>query len=121
MITVLVPTNKAVMALARKPHQDPVPLDEGIIITEEELDLQSKKNVQRWVSAHIIPISPIDFDSKTYDTLLDGTSVKFEVVGKETDAPEWSRVLIDEDNHILGSKKASNGVYYLIDGTVKID
>lgn len=50
--------------------------------------------------------SAVDFHSKTYNTLLDGKSVKFELVeGGEVDTPEWSRVQIDEDIHILGSKR----------------
>jgi len=121
-ITVLVPTNKAVQALARKPHQGPVPVDEGIVITQEEFETRSKQNVLRWISAHIIPTSPVEFDSKTYETLLDGKSVGFEVLDSgETDAPEWSRVQIDKDMRIIGSKEACNGVYYLIDGTVQVD
>lgn len=73
--TLLVPTNRAVMALARKPyvfnlglswhraknnarpsHQDASPVDNNIEMTEQELDERSKDNVLRWVSVHIIPV-----------------------------------------------------------------
>lgn len=37
-------------------HQGPAPIDEGIEITQEQFDKQSRKNVERWVSAHIIPV-----------------------------------------------------------------
>ena len=37
-------------------HQDPVMVDDGIKITEEEFDARSKANVEHWVSAHIIPV-----------------------------------------------------------------
>ncbi|KAE9392709.1 hypothetical protein BT96DRAFT_830276 [Gymnopus androsaceus JB14] len=56
-LTLLVPTNKAVMALERKPHQGPPPSD--TVISEEEFDKSSKDNVQRWVEAHVIPVSSI--------------------------------------------------------------
>jgi hypothetical protein len=78
--TLLAPTNKAVMSLARKPyispilffpilgfanrspfsrHQNPssspsIPND--ATISENEFDQQSRQNVLRWVSAHIIPV-----------------------------------------------------------------
>ncbi|KIK56051.1 hypothetical protein GYMLUDRAFT_248255 [Collybiopsis luxurians FD-317 M1] len=58
-LTLLVPANKAVMILTRKPHQSP-PWEDGqdIEVPEEEYDRQSKENVQRWVEAHIIPVFP---------------------------------------------------------------
>ena len=80
-LTLLVPANKAVMILTRKPcvcdklitlkpdgflktsshsrHQSP-PWEDGqdIEVPEEEYDCQSKENVQRWVEAHIIPVCP---------------------------------------------------------------
>ncbi|KAJ7491221.1 hypothetical protein FB451DRAFT_1023538 [Mycena latifolia] len=120
-ITLLVPTNKAVMALSRKPHQGPAPVDTGVVITDQEFDARSKENVERWVSAHIIPQSPITFD-QTYPTLLDGKSITFTLSKKgNADAPEWSRVVIGGDVHIIGQREASNGVLFLIDGTVSLD
>ncbi|KAJ6606397.1 hypothetical protein DFH09DRAFT_1120082 [Mycena vulgaris] len=120
-ITLLVPTNKAVMALSRKPHQDPAPVDTGVIITDQEFDARSKENVERWVSAHIIPQSPITFD-QTYPTLLDGTTIKLALSEKgKPDAPEWSRAVIGDNVHIVGMREASNGVLFLIDGTVSFD
>ncbi|OBZ78862.1 hypothetical protein A0H81_01350 [Grifola frondosa] len=121
--TLLVPTNRAVMALARKPHQDPAPVDEGVIISEEEFDARSKKNVERWVSAHIIPRSPISLESSSeYETLLEGKNVSFKQVNGDTSAPAWSRVRLNDDIRLTAMKEcASNGVMYIIDGTVKTD
>jgi len=119
-VTLVAPTNKAVMALARKPHQGPAsaPVDTGVIITDEEFDAKSKDNVERWVSAHIIPQSPITFD-RTYPTLLDGKSITFtQSQGNDND---WSHVIIGEDVHIVGKREASNGVLFLIDGTISFD
>jgi len=72
-LTLFVPTNKAVMALARKPyviiltpliggsspcrsHEDPKGNFE-VEMTEEQFHKRSKKNVERWVSAHISLVS----------------------------------------------------------------
>ncbi|TFY83353.1 hypothetical protein EWM64_g674 [Hericium alpestre] len=138
--TLLVPTNKAVMALARKPyvrhpcsqtptltsarvqsHQDPEPIDSGIEISEQEFDARSKKNVERWVSMHIIPQSPISLSSGPYQTLNEKKTVSFEIADDDTSKPEWERALLNGDVRILQMKKACNGVFYLIDGTVRED
>ncbi|CAK5279430.1 unnamed protein product [Mycena citricolor] len=119
-VTLLVPTNKAVMSLSRKPHQGPVPIQDGVILTEQEYDSRSKENVERWISAHIIPESPISFDGRTYPTMLDGRSVMFELAeGGEPN--EWSRAVLDGHVHIISKHEASNGVLYFIDGTVSLD
>ncbi|KZT30975.1 hypothetical protein NEOLEDRAFT_1053619 [Neolentinus lepideus HHB14362 ss-1] len=120
-ITLLVPTNKAVMALARKPHQGPTPLEDGRVISEQEYDVLSKENVQRWVSAHIIPESPIVLESRSYDTLLAGKSIEFEKIEGHSERPDWARIVLDRDIRIISKKEAINGVLYLIDGTVKVD
>ncbi|ETW86744.1 hypothetical protein HETIRDRAFT_40718 [Heterobasidion irregulare TC 32-1] len=121
MNTILVPTNKAVMALAKKPHQDPSPVEHGIEISEQEFDSRSKKNVEKWVSLHIIPESPISLLGHTYPTLIEGKYVTFTEVDDGATAPEWARVLLNGDVRILEMKEASNGVLYLIDGTVSDD
>ncbi|KAG1902672.1 uncharacterized protein F5891DRAFT_1022841 [Suillus fuscotomentosus] len=118
--TMLVPTNKAVMALAHKPHQGPEPVEPRIGISEQELDESSKRNVERWVSAHIIPsrISLSDIPV-SYETLQDGKLVTFNPVSNtRPDSPEWMRVTLEDGVRIIGMKEAQNGVLYLIDGTV---
>jgi len=120
-ITVLVPTNKAVMALAKKPHQDSAPIDGSIKLTEQELEERSKKNVERWVSLHMIPKSPIPLASRTYPTLAEGKTITFVETGKDTTSPEWNRVLVNGDIQIIKAKEAINGVLYVIDGTIQGD
>ncbi|PFH46049.1 hypothetical protein AMATHDRAFT_77840 [Amanita thiersii Skay4041] len=119
-ITIFAPTNKAVMALARKPHQDPVMADDGISISEEEYERMSKRNVERWVSAHIVPESPIDLDSTSpYQTLLERKEISFKPVSKSNgQGPVWSRVTLENGIKILRMKEASNGVIYVIDGAI---
>ncbi|KAJ7063539.1 hypothetical protein C8F01DRAFT_1368069 [Mycena amicta] len=120
-VTVLVPTNKAVMALARKPHQGPVPVDDDIVITEEEFDTRSKEHVERWIASHIIPQSPIEFDHQTYETLLDGKSLTFSSKNGSSGASDWAHAVLEGGINIVGMREAANGVIYLIDGTVILD
>lgn len=119
MITVFVPKNKAIMKLAKKPHQDKVQTDGDVILTEEEMYARSQKNVERWIAAHIIPTYPIDFSSQSYPTLLDGTSIRFDIAKGDPDTPEWSNVLVNKEIRIVGFKEASNGAYYLVDGVIE--
>ncbi|KXN85757.1 hypothetical protein AN958_10940 [Leucoagaricus sp. SymC.cos] len=122
--TLLVPTNKAVMAVARKPHQGQGSniIPDDVHITDEEYDKKSKANVERWISAHIIPVSPITLDSSAHQTMLDGKSVFFKPISKIGDeAPEWSRVTLENGIHITDMKQASNGVIYVIDGTISTE
>ncbi|KAK7695117.1 hypothetical protein QCA50_002307 [Cerrena zonata] len=118
--TILVPTNKAVMALSHKPHEDPAPSDTGVIISEEEFDARSRKNVERWVSAHIIPGSLTNLESRSYDTLLKDKPVTFKEIDSSA-TEKWAHFLLNNNVHITSMKEAKNGVLYVIDGTVKLD
>ncbi|KAG6873067.1 hypothetical protein C0995_003375 [Termitomyces sp. Mi166 len=106
-LTVFAPTNKAVMALARKPHQGPTnPSDDGITISEQEFDNISKKNVENWVSAHIVPESSISFDIRDHPTLLHHKSITFTPITKnDGNSPAWSRVALDDGVRIIGMKE----------------
>jgi hypothetical protein len=42
--------------MASKSHQEPVPIDDTIKLSEQELEDRSSKNVERWISLHIIPV-----------------------------------------------------------------
>ncbi|KAJ7596269.1 hypothetical protein C8J56DRAFT_916982 [Mycena floridula] len=121
-LTLLVPTNKAVMALSRKPHQGPSSPPSDIEISEEDFDKLSKQNVERWVSVHIIPGAQTSLEPRTYETMLDGRSVTFSTVkGGKKDAPQWSKFTLESGIALLNMKEASNGVIYMIDGTVTVD
>ncbi|KAL9716649.1 hypothetical protein Ac2012v2_001101 [Leucoagaricus gongylophorus] len=122
--TIFVPTNKAVMALVRKPHQGQAPnaISDDVHITEEEYERKYMVNIERWVSAHIIPEYPITLDSHEHLTLLDGKSISFKSISKgNSKEPEWTRVTLEDGAHILGMKEASNGVLYLIDTPISPD
>jgi len=117
-ITVTAPTNKAVIALPRKPHQGAKPdVEDMPEISQTQYDFVSKENVEKWVGAHIIP-SPVALSSseETYDTLLPGNKVTFYQEGKSKD-PSWSGYRLKEDISIVGMAEASNGILYIVDGT----
>ncbi|KAF9011440.1 hypothetical protein BDQ17DRAFT_1223053, partial [Cyathus striatus] len=119
-VTLLVPTNKAVMALPQKPQQSPPEKSGGgeIEISEGEFEARSKENVRRWIGAHIIPESPIELAGKTYDTLLEGKSITFTPISKhDGKGEEWTRVTLENGVKIIDKKKASNGIMYIIDAT----
>lgn len=42
-------------------HQPPVPVDDTIELSEQEFEERSNKNVERWVSLHIIPVRELCF------------------------------------------------------------
>ncbi|KAH9982268.1 hypothetical protein BGW80DRAFT_1433698 [Lactifluus volemus] len=96
-VTVLVPTNKAVMALEKKPHQAPIQIEDDIKLTEQELEERSEKNVEHWVSLHIIPET-----------------------NNDPSMPEWKRVLVNGNLQVMNMKEGVNGALYVIDGTFKM-
>jgi len=85
--TLFVPTNKAVQALSRKPHEDPK--SEAVGISDAEHEAISKSNVQRWVGAHIVPSPDVNFTSTTpYATLTPGTTIAFQAITQTRPAGE---------------------------------
>ncbi|KAF8515777.1 hypothetical protein BU17DRAFT_67706 [Hysterangium stoloniferum] len=167
-LTMFVPTNKAVMALGRKPHEDPNGTE--IKASDTEYETISRSNVRRWVGAHIVPVPDVNFTSdKSYDTLTEGLAISFKLIShahhppgepviyddsasvegvhiimkhapvkntdavhfasvtghsspdsQATDKPIWRNYVMNHDIHIIDEKKASNGMLYLIDGTVNV-
>jgi len=117
-ITILAPTNKAVIALPRKPHQGPSDgnLEKMPHILQADYDALSRGNVENWVGAHIIPMSiSLTNEEESYETMLAGTSMKFSVRHPSRDG--WSQYVMNGDIEFVGRQEASNGVLYLIDGT----
>ncbi|KAF9562277.1 hypothetical protein CPC08DRAFT_687915 [Agrocybe pediades] len=121
-VTLFVPTNKAVMALSRRPHQGPETNAE-IEMTEEQFHTRAKKNVENWISAHIVPEYPLSLDSNEHPTLLSRKSISFSPIPKAGGGhgPEWSRVLLDNGVKIIDKKEGLNGDMYIIDGTISVD
>ncbi|KDN41124.1 hypothetical protein RSAG8_07678, partial [Rhizoctonia solani AG-8 WAC10335] len=59
MSTVFDPKNKAVTVLHRKPHLGTVE-DRIEILSDLEYDERSRKNIARWISAHVILSHPME-------------------------------------------------------------
>ena len=51
-------------------HQAPDPVDDTIRLSEEEFEERSNKNVERWVSLHIIPVRGLRLYSHPRKTRL---------------------------------------------------
>jgi hypothetical protein len=139
-------------------HQAPVPVDDTIELSDQEFEERSNKNVERWVSLHIIPVcglyahprktqltrlyfqeSHISLPSRTYPTLLEGKTVTFKEISEDPAVPEWKRVSVNGNIQIVSRKevrslylvflpiltspilKATNGVLYVVDGTIQDD
>ncbi|KAF5312227.1 hypothetical protein D9619_002507 [Psilocybe cf. subviscida] len=119
--TVFAPTNKAVMALARKPHEGPK-LDVEYEMTEEQFHNRAKRNVEHWVSAHIVPEYPLSFDSNRHDTLLRRKAITFTPISKSNSKdPEWARFTLEDSIKIIGKKEALNGDLYFIDTAISTE
>ncbi|KAG8699697.1 hypothetical protein FRC09_006453 [Ceratobasidium sp. 395] len=112
--TVFVPRNKAVIGLTRKPHLGPVE-DNIEILSGREHDERARKNVLKWISAHIIPSHPIEL-AGAHSTMLEGKSITFKC---ESEAERtWENCTIENGVKIVQRVEASNGVLYVIDGTI---
>ncbi|TDL26343.1 hypothetical protein BD410DRAFT_741606 [Rickenella mellea] len=116
--TILVPNNQAVMALARKPHQGPSPIDEDIKITEEEFDARSRQNVENWISAHIIPSRITLSQGAVYQTLREGCTVTVDLKDPKLDNGKRGNAVFNGNKSIISVREASNGFMYLIDGAI---
>ncbi|KAK1225344.1 hypothetical protein PQX77_011705 [Marasmius sp. AFHP31] len=120
-LMLLAPTNKAVMALARKPHESTETRDETVI-SEEEFDKMAKRNVERWVSAHIIAEPLEKLEMRSYNTLLEGKSVTFsDSEDTKSENVPWQKVIVEDGIRFKDMKKAANGVIYVIDGTITVE
>ncbi|KAH7338666.1 hypothetical protein B0J17DRAFT_657998 [Rhizoctonia solani] len=115
MSTVFVPKNKAVVTLPRKPHLGPVG-DEVEILSGRDYDERSRKNIARWISAHVVPSHPIELVG-SHSTMLSGKSIHFQCTGD--DDKTWEHCTLEHGVKIVQRVEASNGVLYIIDGTIK--
>ncbi|CUA67093.1 hypothetical protein RSOLAG22IIIB_07180 [Rhizoctonia solani] len=113
--TVFVPKNAAVITLPRKPHLGSVE-DQIEILSGREYDERSRRNIAKWISAHVVPNHPIEL-SGSHPTMLHGKSIHFEC--KDEGEKTWEHCTLEHGVKITQRVEASNGVLYIIDGTVK--
>lgn len=108
------------------------------VITDSEFDALSKEHVLRWVSAHIIPVSiavvrerhhlfcprqksPISLtSSEPYDTMLPERQVTFKQVGSDENAPDWSRVRLNDDVRLVAMKEVRPYIYVYTGFLIKV-
>jgi len=106
----------------------PVPgeQEKDIEITDQEFENESRMNVERWISAHIIPVCirgaclpttfslystpllqepSIAFSSPRYPTLLPTRFITVKQIDGDPATPMWSRVLLDDSVRIIGTKQ----------------
>ena len=138
-------------------HQAPVPIDDTIELSEQEFEERSSRNVERWVSLHIIPVRGPTFiyENSTYAARISrNLTLRFHpartwLLQKERQSPSrkltktplyqtgndfqlmtTSRSLERKKYIPLSSipinanptnSKATNGVLYVIDGTIQDD
>lgn len=94
-------------------------------MTEEQFHDRAKKNVEHWVSAHIVPVCssflttqvaqltleimkeyPLSFDSNRHDTLLKRKAITFTPISKSNNKdPEWARFTLEDGIKIIGKKE----------------
>ncbi|KAG9016593.1 hypothetical protein FRB90_002874 [Tulasnella sp. 427] len=119
--TVLLPTNKAVISLGWKPHQGPPkPTPDGDVAVEIT-EAIGRANVERWLSAHVLPVEDINWNSDSpITTLLDGKPIT--VLKTHTgQSEEWQNYGVAQGDGAVGFVKripASNGVIYVVNGTI---
>jgi len=124
--TLFVPSNKAVIALGWKPERGP-PRNEPSGKGEIEIsEVTSKENVEKWISAHVLPIHDIDLKSiEPHLTLLEGKTVTIARRGDTSSGPdEWKNYGIAQGDQFVPFQsriEASNGVVYLLNGTMLLD
>ncbi|KAK4058547.1 hypothetical protein OIO90_000709 [Microbotryomycetes sp. JL221] len=121
--TVLVPVNKALMALARKPHQGPPTSSRSttngkIEMSQEDEERSSAAYLERFVKRSIIKgevswETPDKVEQMTFETMDEGQSIRFE---RTNDGWLANGVaILDRDD------AASNGELLFIDGVLTLD
>lgn len=91
-------------------------------ITEEEYDISAKRNIERWVSAHIIPVRPryrfchpvnsrylsqeypVSFNIREHQSLLPSKSITFKSTSRHCDN-DWACVTLEDGIRIIGKKE----------------
>ncbi|BGP14712.1 hypothetical protein JCM10213_002759 [Rhodosporidiobolus nylandii] len=120
-VTVLAPTDSAITALARKPHQGPPPrnADGGEVRASVEDERAAAEYLERWCKAHIVlervQLEEDGWEEREYATMA-GTMVRF-----ARSADGKGRTLLPGDVEVVGEETASNGKVLYLQGTVAVD
>jgi hypothetical protein len=138
--TILAPTDSAVLALERRPHQGPLPVEtvDGEVSSNEE-ERQRAEWLERWVKGHVV-LEKVDLEGEGWEereyTTMEGKRVRFVPSG----ASGEGRKLVPGDIEVVGEEQvrfisfllpfspanpprlqASNGKLIYIQGTLSLD
>lgn len=105
---ILAPVNSAIVNLPQKPWQDGPENAQDPKVSILRNDDRASKNIETFVSRHVIPKYPIEAGKKFKN--LAGQTVSFEVKDGEK--------YIDGKHKVLSEKKASNGAIWVISGVI---
>ncbi|KAF8750540.1 Fasciclin domain [Rhizoctonia solani] len=114
MTTVFVPRNKAVITLPRKPHLGAAGDEVEILTGRHTTNARGRTllaGLARTLSRH-----PIELVG-SHSTILPGKSIHFEC--KDESEKTWEHCTLESGVKIVQRVEASNGVLYIIDGTIK--
>ena len=78
--TLLIPSNSAILSLARKPHQGPPPVVGGEIEGLEgdrQREDACREYEEEWVKLHVIPGRVGEKEGVAYKTMVEGRTVSF--------------------------------------------
>ncbi|GAA5828397.1 hypothetical protein JCM11251_006226 [Rhodosporidiobolus azoricus] len=117
--TILAPTDAAILALARKPHEGPATRSSGEVSSNEE-ERQRAEWLERWVKAHVV-LEQVELEAGEWEkreyTTMEGKTVRFASSGKD----EAGRQLMPGDIEVVGEAQGSNGKVLYLQGTLTVD
>jgi uncharacterized surface protein with fasciclin (FAS1) repeats len=111
-----VPRNSALQVLPRKPWEDAS--DEPLIahlgskgsLWSKEAEDKARKNIEHFVSGHIVPQYPIQEGREL--PALGGSTVSYNIKGGE-------KYVRPGNIKVLGEREAANGAIWVLDGVIE--
>ncbi|KDN35404.1 hypothetical protein RSAG8_11625, partial [Rhizoctonia solani AG-8 WAC10335] len=91
--------NKAIFTLPRKLHLGTAE-DQIERLSDREYDEHSRKNIARWISAHVVPSHPIELVG-SHSTMLGGKSIDFECKDEGEGEKTWEHCMLDHGVSVL--------------------
>ncbi|GAA5911149.1 hypothetical protein JCM6882_006588 [Rhodosporidiobolus microsporus] len=117
--TLLAPTDSAILALARKPHEGPESRSSSEVSSNEE-ERQRAEWLERWVKAHVVleqvELEEGEWEEREYTT-MDGKTVRFAPRGDDGEG----RQLLPGEIEVVGEAQGSNGKVLYLQGTLTVD
>ncbi|GAA5969700.1 hypothetical protein JCM11641_008009 [Rhodosporidiobolus odoratus] len=113
--TLLAPTDQAILALARKPHEGPATAAAAGQIEEER---SRAEWLDRWVKMHVIldrvELEDGDWEEREYKPMVGSSALRFVRSGEHGKG----RVVLPANVEIVGEEQALNGKILYLQGTL---